>query len=357
MAFKTEKVIKNAEKYVAKGKLEAAIKEYRKVLAQNPSDINTLNRVGDLYARLERYDEAVKLFTQIAEKYTRDGFFLKAIAIYKKIIKLDPTALAVYERLAELYHRQGLLNEARTQYQVLADYYQKHENATSAITIYQRMSEIEPDNPSFHLKLAELYASQRLTDKALKEYQALVEVMLAAGSAEEAAAVYGKAMELAPDHLDFMRQAVSTLHDGGHTGVAVKVLERATELNPAASELAAAIGLGAPEPEAEPEPEPAPEAPAPVEEEPRPQASSADAWSTEPDFAAQTGFAPVETSDELIEIELDDDFTGGGVAVDPDFSGAGGFDDASGGFTVAPEPVATGFADADSGGFHVEPEP
>ena len=108
MALKTEKVIKAAEKYVAKGKLENAIKEYRKVLAENPNDTNTLNRVGDLYARLERYDEAVKLFTQIAEKYTRDGFFLKAIAIYKKIIKLDPTALAVYERLAELYHRQAL---------------------------------------------------------------------------------------------------------------------------------------------------------------------------------------------------------------------------------------------------------
>ncbi|MEM1180142.1 MAG: tetratricopeptide repeat protein, partial [Acidobacteriota bacterium] len=285
MALKTEKVIKNAEKYVAKGKLEAAIKEYRKVLAQNPSDINTLNRVGDLYARLERYDEAVKLFTQIAEKYTRDGFFLKAIAIYKKIIKLDPTALAVYERLAELYHRQGLLNEARTQYQVLADYYQKHENATSAITIYQRMSEIEPDNPTFHLKLAELFASQRLTEKALKEYQALVEVMLAAGSIDETAAVYGKAMELAPDHLDFIRQAVKTLHEAGHVGVAAKVLARATELNPEASKVAVEVGLGPKEPEPEPEPEPAP-APAPEPEPaPAPQASSVDAWSTEPDFA------------------------------------------------------------------------
>ena len=118
-------MIRAAEKYVAKGKLEAAIKEYRKVLAENPNDANTLNRVGDLYARIERFDEAVKLFSQIAEQYTRDGFFVKAIAIYKKIIKLDPTSLAVYERLAELYHKQGLLNEARTQYQVLADYYEK----------------------------------------------------------------------------------------------------------------------------------------------------------------------------------------------------------------------------------------
>ena len=66
MALKRENVIRAAEKYVSKGKLEAAIKEYRKVLAENPNDANTLNRVGDLYARIERFDEAVKLFSQIA---------------------------------------------------------------------------------------------------------------------------------------------------------------------------------------------------------------------------------------------------------------------------------------------------
>ena len=86
-----------------------AIKEYRKLLAENPNDTSTLNRLGDLYARIDRIDEAVRLFSQIADRYTDDGFFVKAIAIYKKIIKLDPTRLAVYERLAELYHKQGLI--------------------------------------------------------------------------------------------------------------------------------------------------------------------------------------------------------------------------------------------------------
>src|SRR5690606_7557908 len=130
-----------------------------KVLEENPNDINTLNRVGDLYAKVSRIDEAVKLFVQIAEQYAGDGFFVKAIAIYKKIIKLDPTRLEIYERLADLYARQGLKNEARSQFQVLADYYLKHNQAASAITLHLRMAELEPDNPSHHLKLAELYQS------------------------------------------------------------------------------------------------------------------------------------------------------------------------------------------------------
>jgi tetratricopeptide (TPR) repeat protein len=265
MAVDREALVRSAEKYVQRGKIDAAIKEYRKVLAEYPSDANTLNRVGDLYARLEKFDEAVKFFTQIAEQYTKDGFFVKAIAIYKKIIKLDPTSLAVYERLAELYWRQGLINEARTQYQVLADYYTRHSNATSAITIYQKMAEVEPENPSYRLKLAELYQSQRLFEKSLREYRALADLLLVAGQVDETVQVYSKAFELVGESLDFVREAVAGLHEAGHAAAASRLLARATELNPKAVALGQQIGLrppGQPEPPApvrQPEPEPEPE--------------------------------------------------------------------------------------------------
>ena len=74
MAVQREQVVQTAEKYVSRGKIEPAIREYRKLLADNPNDINTLNRIGDLYARIQRIDEAVDFFTQIAEQYSTGGF-------------------------------------------------------------------------------------------------------------------------------------------------------------------------------------------------------------------------------------------------------------------------------------------
>src|SRR5436190_19554931 len=103
MAVQRDKVIASAEKLVAKGKIEPAIKEYERLLDDNPNDVNTLNRIGDLWVRINRNDEAVKVFGKIADHYGRDGFFLKAIAIYKKINKLDPSKLDVYAKLADLY--------------------------------------------------------------------------------------------------------------------------------------------------------------------------------------------------------------------------------------------------------------
>jgi len=120
MALDRNKVARNAEKLVARGKLNAAIDEYRKLLAESANDTTTLNRVGDLYARLNRLDKATALFKKTADHFINEGFFVKAIAIYKKIIRLDPAQIEVYERLADLYSRQGLLNEERAYYETVA---------------------------------------------------------------------------------------------------------------------------------------------------------------------------------------------------------------------------------------------
>jgi pilus assembly protein FimV len=243
MAIERAQVIASAEKLVARGKIEAAIKEYRKLLAENPNDASTLNRLGDLYARIDRIDEAVRLFSQIADRYTDDGFFVKAIAIYKKIIKLDPTRLAVYERLAELYHKQGLIPEARTQYQVLVDYYQKHSNPASAIGVLQKMAILIPDDPAPHVKLAELFHSQQLTEKALAEYRLIADLMLRHNKVEEATQVYAKAIEAEPGDIAFITDAVLGLKDAGHIGAAARLLALAVERNPQAEKIARIAGL------------------------------------------------------------------------------------------------------------------
>lgn len=232
MATPREKVIQQAERYVARGKVEAAIREYRKVLAENPRDTNTLNRVGDLYARLERNGEAIQLFIKIAETYTDDGFFVKAIAIYKKIIKLDPTRLDIYEKLAELYHRQGLVNEARTQYQVLADYYQKHDQIEAATGICRRMVLLEPANPSHRAKLADLLEQQGKGAEAIEQYSAIGDQMIATGQPDGAVRVYEKALDVEADTLEFLHAALTKLRDAGQTEAAERLRGQALRRKP-----------------------------------------------------------------------------------------------------------------------------
>jgi tetratricopeptide (TPR) repeat protein len=244
MALNREAVVASAEKMVARGKIDGAIKEYRKLVADNPGDAMTINRLGDLYVRINKNEEAVKLFLQIADRYTEDGFFVKAIAIFKKIIKLDPTRLPVYEHLAELYHKQGLVTEARTQYQVLVDYYLKHGKIDSAEGVLRKMTALDSGDPTPHVKLAEIYRDRGEHDKELHEYRLLAEMMLRHKRIEEAAQVYAKAIAAAPHDLGFITDAVLGLKDAGQPAAAAKLLGIAVERNPQAEKIARIAGIG-----------------------------------------------------------------------------------------------------------------
>ena len=236
-------MIRAAEKLVARGKLEAAIKQYRKVLRAKPDDTGTLNRVGDLYARLNQLDDAVEIFSRAAEHFVEEGFLVKAIAIFKKIIRLDPTRIGVYETLADLYHRQGLRNEARSQYQVVADYYQQGGDSAKVRGIYERMVELEPTNPSHRVKLAEHYCEAGLIPEAMDQYQRIASFMLDHERVDEALRVYRGAFTLSPSDLGFLTDVVLHLVDRGHPEAANRLLGEAIEKNPDAVRVREVTGL------------------------------------------------------------------------------------------------------------------
>lgn len=231
MAIQRDKVIANAEKLVAKGKIEPAIKEYERLLEESPNDVNTLNRIGDLWVRINRTDEAVKTFGKIADHYAKDGFFLKAIAIYKKINKLDPSKLEVYSKLADLYAKQGLAMEAKSQYQVLADYYIKHGEPGNALVIYKKIAELDPNAINIHVKLADLNSQAGQTAEALKEYDRVGRMLLKRGMLDEAVQVFRKALKIDPKNIELVESLIAALVEAKDFDNAQQIIESSLEAN------------------------------------------------------------------------------------------------------------------------------
>jgi pilus assembly protein FimV len=242
MAVNRDKVIASAEKLVAKGKIEPAIKEYERLLDDNPNDVNTLNRIGDLWVRINRGDEAVRVFSRIAEHYSRDGFFLKAIAIFKKINKLDPSKLDIYAKLADLYAKQGLAMEAKSQYQILADYHLKHGDPTNALLTYKKISELDPNSINVHVKLADLYSQNSRTAEALKEYDRVGKMLLKRGMLDEAVQVFRKALKIDSGNLDLVDSLVAALLEAKDFDNSAQILNDALAGNAANPRLTALLG-------------------------------------------------------------------------------------------------------------------
>jgi tetratricopeptide (TPR) repeat protein len=227
MAFEKAKVLKAAEKFLAQGKISAAIKEYRQIIKNDGDDLTALNMLGDLLARAGEKDEAVSCFSRIAEHYRDQQFRLKAIAMYKKIEKLKPRDPVTANTLAELYDAQGLAVDARAQYLIVADAYTRAGQTKETLEVLHKIADLDSHNTDIRLKLAEGYLKEQMFPEAARAYGEAANRMLEKGDFEGSLAAYGKAFELNPDDKSILKGLVSAHSRLGSAEDAAELLEKA----------------------------------------------------------------------------------------------------------------------------------
>ena len=116
-------ILQNAQKFTAKGLLDKAIGEWQKLIKETPNDGNIYNTIGDLYLKKNSISEATKAFLKAADSFDQTGFALKTIAVYKKIIKVDPNRFDVFLKLGDVNAARGLVGNALDDYLKVAKHY------------------------------------------------------------------------------------------------------------------------------------------------------------------------------------------------------------------------------------------
>ena len=202
MAIDREATLKNAEKFLRVGRLDAAIAEYARVVEDQPRDWTTANTLGDLYVRAKQPDRAVALYNRIAEHLRVEGFYPKAAALYKKILKITPDDEAVQLHLAELSVRQGLLADAKSHFGTVANRRRQQDDAAGADEIVIRLGGIDPaDLPA---RLAAARAMERGGDlpAAARRYRELYDEFKEKDRDEDAAAALADCLRCDPSMRD-----------------------------------------------------------------------------------------------------------------------------------------------------------
>src|SRR3954464_5836418 len=116
------KVIESATKLIAKGSFDKAVKEYQRVLESDPDDVRVLQKLAELYQKMNRKSDAPERFEKVARTYSAQGFYLKAPALYKpRRLVIDRVEVNV--RLAGLYQQLGLVGDESTESQAVEAFY------------------------------------------------------------------------------------------------------------------------------------------------------------------------------------------------------------------------------------------
>ncbi len=187
---------KRIQECVQRRDWEGAIKEYRSLAELDQSNPNVFNELGDLYLKANNKLDGLSCFEKAIEAYARVGLFNNAVAVCKKLLRLQPGKHDFLITLGNLRKRQGLLKEAGTYY---LSYLEKimldtaldpDEQREKAVGIANEMSEsadilnriadyllkweFKEDAATVLSKLQRLYASRGMTQKS-EEVQERIE--------------------------------------------------------------------------------------------------------------------------------------------------------------------------------------
>lgn len=102
-----KKIKQKAEEAYAKNDWKKSLDAYKEWMDQSPFDPRIVQRIGDLHRRLKQNGQAIGEYRRVADYYSSEGYWAKAIALNKVILELDPQNSDVQTKIAHMYALQS----------------------------------------------------------------------------------------------------------------------------------------------------------------------------------------------------------------------------------------------------------
>ncbi|SEA65795.1 Tetratricopeptide repeat-containing protein [Desulfuromusa kysingii] len=244
MATNKDKLLESAQKNLKKKQVAKAIKDYAKIVELDPADVRSRQKLAELYVRTNKNTEAYEQYESIAKYFSSNGFYLKAIAIYKQMQRLDPSQVALFNRLAELNEKQGLLGNAMTEYRNLVDHYGRNGMIADEIKTLEKMRDLDLNNLNVRVKLAEVYANNDRKDEGYSELDSVLEILSERGDFDKILKLYKMFLPLYPKNNKLQMGLALAFYEKGDYGRGVQILENLLKEKPSDPDLLRLLGRG-----------------------------------------------------------------------------------------------------------------
>src|ERR1051325_6055033 len=199
-----EKLKKKAAEFEQKKQFDKALEVYLQIIghaegqANEEKDVTVYNRVGDLYLRLNKTDQAVNYYEQAVDLYTEGGYLNNAIALCNKILRHAPARHQIYYKLGKISAKKGFNSDAKKNFLEFADRMHRAGKDTDAFKALQEFADLCPGQDDIRLMLADQLAKAGKTAEAIEQLQILHESLDAEGRTAEAEATVQRMQSLDP---------------------------------------------------------------------------------------------------------------------------------------------------------------
>jgi tetratricopeptide (TPR) repeat protein len=199
-SFDRNGTLRNAEKLLRQGKLDAAAAEYLRVVDDQPGDWSTANTLGDLYARAGQAEQAAEQFLKVADSLREEGQFVKAAAIFKKILKLQPDNERALLQAAELVAGQGLYADARAYLNTVLEKRKAAGDVRGSAMARVRLGSLDPNDYAARVEGAKARVDMGDSGGAVNELSAVAGELAERARYEEAVEALRLAATIDPEN-------------------------------------------------------------------------------------------------------------------------------------------------------------
>lgn len=198
------KLKKKAADLEQKKQLDKALALYQQVVDEQgdgeDADVALCNRVGDLLHRAGRVNEAITYWERAAEMYGARGFLNNAIAICKKVLRASPASVGIHHTLGRLHAQKGLRTDARQHFLEYADRMQRLGQLDEAFNALKEFADLCPDDEDVRQSLAEQLLRHGREAEALDQLDHLYARYRRVGSMAEAEATLERIRAIDPEY-------------------------------------------------------------------------------------------------------------------------------------------------------------
>ena len=185
MAFDKSRAQTTADKHIENGDYKRAAVQLNQICRNDPSDVRTRLKLGELYQKLGRLEVSLRTFIQVADSYIEQGHVLKAVAVYNKMLGIDSGLHTVHLALARSYKQLGLVNDAATQYKEVIRILSARERYDERLAVIEEMMALDPDNAAALVRLGEEYISQGRIEDATVQFKRASKTLESHGRLDE----------------------------------------------------------------------------------------------------------------------------------------------------------------------------
>ena len=222
-------MIKRIQEILERKKREKIRNEYLDLIQKHPDDTRSRLKLGDLYAKEGRKKEAVEQYMASAEIFSKAGFHLKSIALFKQVMKLDPGSVHALRRAASISCQYSLYTDALPYFERLAGVLRNDRKNESLLRVYDGIAGLPVRDTRRRVQLYEaLFPAAGASDSdPYERLFGIAKAMTREGAdREDARAVVHWMAAFFPDRIELQEFLLGLLTGPGDHDALVEALDR-----------------------------------------------------------------------------------------------------------------------------------